>query len=196
MVWVRAPHGVVPHRLWGRSPLPPYPPGTAMAQLGMGCFWGAERLFWSEPGVWVTAVGYGGGHVPDPDYETVCGGATGHAELVLVVFDPRRLPWSRVFQVFWEGHDPTQGMRQGNDRGSQYRSVLAVPPSQLAAARASRARYQAALTAAGWGEITTKIRPLGTFYLAEPAHQQYHAAHPGGYCGLQPTGVAYPRGGG
>ena len=183
------------HLVLDRPLAPPYPPGHLVFHLGMGCFWGAERLFWSLPGVWVTAVGYAGGHHPAPDYRTVCTGRTGHAEVVRVVFDPDELPVVTLLRVFWEGHDPTQGMRQGNDVGSQYRSLLQVPKAWLARARASRDRYQAALRRAGWPRaITTEVGETGPFHFAEAMHQQYLARHPDGYCGLEGTGVAYELG--
>lgn len=169
---------------------PPFPAGSASLVVGMGCFWGAERLFWRQPGVVVTAVGYGGGAGADPDYRMVCAGDSGHAELVLVVFDPQALPLDAVLRLFWENHDPTQGMRQGNDIGSQYRSVIqAADDAQMAGALASRDRYGARLAAAGLGPITTEIGPRQPFYYAEPYHQQYLARNPDGYCGLRGTGI-------
>jgi len=172
---------------------PPYPAGAARALFGMGCFWGAERRFWQAPGVLVTAVGYAGGHTPNPTYEEVCSGRTGHAEVVLVVFDPQVTTYERLLAIFWEGHDPTQGMRQGADRGTQYRSALyPFDAPQLRAARASRDAYAEALRAQGLGPITTEIAPAGPFYFAELYHQQYLAKHPGGYCGLGGTGVCAP----
>jgi len=178
------------------SPLgPPFPEGLEQAVVGMGCFWGAERAFWELDGVFTTAVGYAGGMTPNPTYDEVCSGRTGHAEVVLVVFDPRRLSYDAVLARFWERHDPTQGMRQGNDVGTQYRSlILTTSPEQARAAAVSRDRYQAALDAAGHGSITTEIAPLGAFYYAEDYHQQYLAANPGGYCGLGGTGVSCPVG--
>jgi peptide-methionine (S)-S-oxide reductase len=171
---------------------PPYPEGTDIAEFAMGCFWGAERRFWSLEGVYVTAVGYEGGFVANPSYEVVCGGGTGHAETVRVVFWPKRISYESLLQVFWEGHDPTQGMRQGADIGPQYRSVIFVRgPDQKEAALASFERYQERLHAAGYGRITTEIVPAGDFYFAEPYHQQYLAKNPFGYCGLGGTGVSY-----
>ncbi len=181
------------HAVLGRSLLPPFPPGHADLWLGMGCFWGAERTFWALPGVWVTAVGYAGGFTPNPLYEEVCSGYTGHAEVVRVVFDPQRLPLECVLAVFWESHDPTQGMRQGNDRGTQYRSAVYADVSLLDAVLASRERYQHALTAAGCGAITTEIATATAFWHAEPYHQQYLHKNPNGYCGLGGTGVGFPR---
>ncbi len=182
------------HTVLKRPLHPPFPDGVEQIQLGMGCFWGAERLFWQQPGVWVTAVGYGGGHSPDPDYQAVCTGTTGHAELVRVVFDPNHLPLRRVLQLFWENHDPTQGMRQGNDIGSQYRScIFCTSETQRTLALESRDQYQRALDAAGRGRITTQIGMAGPFYPAEDYHQQYLAKNPGGYCGLGGTGICLPR---
>jgi peptide-methionine (S)-S-oxide reductase len=166
-----------------------------LAVFGMGCFWGAERVFWKIPGVHTTAVGYAGGHTPNPTYEEVCSGRTGHTETVLVVFDPARLSYEELLRVFWEHHDPTQGMRQGNDTGTQYRSaVYAHGDAQRRAADASREAFQRALTAAGHGAITTEIRPAPPFYYAEEYHQQYLSKNPRGYCGLGGTGVACPVG--
>ena len=165
--------------------------------VGMGCFWGAERMFWQTPGVWTTAVGYAGGHTPNPTYEEVCSGLTGHAEVVLVVFDPGLISLRDVLKVFWEGHDPTQGMRQGNDVGSQYRSaVYYTDPEQRTVIEASRVAYDEALAAAGHGPTTTEIAPLAEFYYAEEYHQQYlsDAKNPHGYCGLGGTGVSCPVG--
>jgi peptide-methionine (S)-S-oxide reductase len=174
---------------------PPFPPGAELALLGMGCFWGAERLFWRTPGVVSTAVGYAGGLTPNPTYEEVCSGRTGHAEVVRVVFSPKRLSYTDLLRVFWEGHDPTQGMRQGNDVGTQYRSAIyTYGEEQGKAAEASRAAYQEALAAAGQGAITTEIREAPDFYYAEEYHQQYLAKNPDGYCGLGGTGVACPVG--
>lgn len=170
---------------------PPFPAGLELALFGLGCFWGAERKFWTLPGVYSTAVGYAGGFTPNPTYEEVCGGLTGHAEVVRVAFDPAVIPYDRLLQVFWESHDPTQGMRQGNDVGTQYRSAIyACNDAQQTAAAASRAAYQPALTAAGYGPITTEITLAPPFYYAEAYHQQYLAKNPGGYCGLGGTGVA------
>ena len=168
----------------------PFAEHLQQAVLGLGCFWGAERRFWQIEGVFSTAAGYAGGKIPDPDYQAVCGGETEHAEVVLVVFDPTVLSYLDLLKVFWESHDPTQGMRQGNDIGSQYRSVIyANNDSQADTARRSLAAYQSELTAADLGEITTHIAPLDTFYYAEDYHQQYLAKNPGGYCGLKGTGV-------
>ncbi|MET9627490.1 peptide-methionine (S)-S-oxide reductase MsrA [Lentzea sp. NPDC006480] len=176
---------------------PPFPAGHRTAVFGMGCFWGAERLFWQTPGVWTTAAGYAGGHTPNPTYEEVCSGRTGHAEVVLVVFDPAALPYQDLLRVFWEGHDPTQGMRQGADVGSQYRSIaLYSDEGQRVTAEASRDVYQRALNASGLGQITTEVKRLGEFYYAEDYHQQYlsDAKNPYGYCGLGGTGVSCPVG--
>ncbi|MBN9528681.1 MAG: peptide-methionine (S)-S-oxide reductase MsrA [Alphaproteobacteria bacterium] len=179
------------HYVNGRQILPPYPQGMAVAQFGLGCFWGAERKFWQVPGVWTTAVGYAGGVTRNPTYEEVCSGRTGHTEAVLVVYDPAAVSYQALLKVFWESHDPTQGMRQGNDVGTQYRSALYwQDEAQAAAATASRDAYQAALTRAGYGAITTEFGPQPTFYFAEEYHQQYLAKNPGGYCGLGGTGVA------
>ena len=174
---------------------PPFPEGTETAVFGMGCFWGAERKFWQTEGVVTTAAGYAGGFTPNPTYEEVCSGRTGHAEVVLVVFDPARVGYEELLRVFWEGHDPTQGMRQGNDVGTQYRSaVYCTTELQQKAAEASRDAYQERLTEAGHGSITTEIGPAPTFYYAEAYHQQYLARNPGGYCGLGGTGVSCPVG--
>lgn len=173
----------------------PYPEGMANATFGMGCFWGVERLFWTMPGVWVTAAGYAGGHTPNPTYQEVCSGRTGHAEMVRVVFDPARLGYDALLRRFWEGHDPTQGMRQGNDAGTQYRSAVHFHDAvQERAARESLAAYQARLTEAGHGPITTEIVAAPEFYFAEDYHQQYLAKNPGGYCGVSGTGVGCPEG--
>jgi peptide-methionine (S)-S-oxide reductase len=181
------------HFVSGRPMLPPYPEGLEVAEFGLGCFWGAERRFWQTPGVWVTAVGYAGGFTLNPDYKEVCSGQTGHAEVVRVVFDPRELSFAELLKIFWEVHDPTQGMRQGGDIGTQYRSVIhTLDDTQQALAEASRDAYQQALTAAGRGQISTEIRPAPTFYFAEDYHQQYLAKNPEGYCGLGGTGVACP----
>jgi len=178
------------HRVLGTSMLPPFPGGTEDVVFGMGCFWGAERLFWQAPGVHTTAVGYAGGSTPHPTYEEVCSGRTGHAEVVRVVFDPSRTSYEEMLRLFWEGHDPTQGMRQGNDVGTQYRSAIYTSsPAQHRAALASRDRFQRALEAAGRGPVTTEIREAPAFYYAEDYHQQYLDRHPGGYCGLGGTGV-------
>ncbi|CAO3351017.1 peptide-methionine (S)-S-oxide reductase MsrA [Azospirillum palustre] len=178
-------HHVNGHRLTG-----PYPPGLEVIDLGLGCFWGAERKFWQVPGVWVTAVGYQGGHTPNPTYEEVCSGRTGHTEAVRVVYDPAMVTAEDLLRVFWESHDPTQGMRQGNDVGTQYRSaVYTHSPAQQAAAEATLAAYQERLAQAGYGPITTEIREAPPFYFAEGYHQQYLAKNPNGYCGLGGTGV-------
>jgi len=183
------------HEVLGTSLQPPFPEGLDQIVVGMGCFWGAERVFWQADGVYTTAVGYAGGYTPNPTYEEVCSGRTGHTEAVLVVFDPAVLPLEGVLRLFWEGHDPTQGMRQGNDRGTQYRSaVYWANDAQRAAAESTRAMFQAELGAAGYGEITTEIAESGPFYYAEPYHQQYLAKNPNGYCGLGGTGVACPVG--
>ena len=187
---VAASHHVNGHPIKG-----PFPAGLEQAVFGMGCFWGAERKFWQTPGVWTTAVGYAGGYTPNPTYRETCSGDTGHAEVVLVVFDPRKVTYEQLLKVFWENHDPTQGMRQGNDRGTQYRSVIyATSKEQLAAATKSRDMYQAELKRAGHGEITTEIAPAGPFYYAEGYHQQYLAKNPNGYCGIGGTGVSCPIG--
>lgn len=185
------------HAVSGRPLKGPYPDGLETAMFGMGCFWGAERLFWTLPGVLVTAVGYAGGHTPNPTYHEVCTGRTGHAEVVRVVFDTARLSREALLKAFWEGHDPTQGMRQGNDTGTQYRSAIycAAGSGMAAAVEASRAAYAAALKAAGHSRaITTEVKPVGAFYFAEDYHQQYLDKNPGGYCGLSGTGVACPAG--
>jgi peptide-methionine (S)-S-oxide reductase len=176
----------------------PFPPDTEQAIFGLGCFWGAERIFWeTQPGVFTTAVGYAGGMTPNPTYEEVCSGRTGHNEVVLVVYRPDEIGYDELLTRFWEGHDPTQGMRQGNDVGTQYRSgIYTTSEAQQAAAEASRDRYQEALTAAGRGEITTEILPAPEFYYAEDYHQQYLAKNPAGYCGLGGTGVTCPVGAG
>jgi peptide-methionine (S)-S-oxide reductase len=173
----------------------PYPAGLAQAVFGLGCFWGAERKFWEAPGVWTTAVGYAGGTTANPTYEEVCGGRTGHTEVVLVVYDPKIITFDGLLKVFWESHDPTQGMRQGNDVGTQYRSAIyTYSPEQQREAEASRERYQAGLAKAGYGAITTEIREAPPFYFAEDYHQQYLAKNPWGYCGLGGTGVSCPVG--
>jgi peptide-methionine (S)-S-oxide reductase len=184
-------HFVNGHALKG-----PYPEGTVMAIFGLGCFWGAERKFWElGDSVWVTAVGYAGGYTPNPTYEEVCSGRTGHNEVVLVVFDPKKISYDKLLKTFWENHDPTQGMRQGNDVGTQYRSGIYVfSPEQRAAAEASQAAYAKALAAEGMGPITTEIREAPPFYFAEDYHQQYLAKNPHGYCGLGGTGVSCPIG--
>ena len=184
--------GVAQHRLSQRSIYPPFPAHCQYVVLAMGCFWGAERRFWQQSGVWVTAVGYAGGETQNPNYQEVCSGLTGHAEVVLVVFDPAQISLAELLQVFWQAHDPTQGMRQGNDIGSQYRSaIFCVDQQQLEQAQASRAHYQARLSAAGCAEITTEIALASVFYYAEALHQQYLIQNPNGYCGLQGTGVLY-----
>jgi peptide-methionine (S)-S-oxide reductase len=183
------------HAVTGAPLQPPFPEGLQRAVFALGCFWGAEREFWETPGVFTTAVGYAGGFTPNPTYEEVCSGRTGHTEAVLVVFDPEQVSYDELLRVFWEAHDPTQGMRQGNDVGTQYRSaVYALDDAQRAAAEASRQAYQAQLSAAGFGEITTEIEPAGAFYYAEDYHQQYLAKNPNGYCGLVGTGVSCPVG--
>ena len=178
------------HAVLGTALKPSFPAGMEEAQFGMGCFWGAERLFWKIPGVHSTSVGYAGGYTPNPTYEEVCSGRTGHAEVVRVVFDPAQVSYEALLKAFWERHDPTQGLRQGNDIGSQYRSVIyCTRDAQLAAAEVSRARYQAGLRTAGHGAITTEIRPAPEFFYAEDYHQQYLHKKPEGYCGLGGTGV-------
>ena len=174
----------------------PYPEGLAMAMFGLGCFWGAERKFWDlGDAVYVTAVGYAGGHTPNPTYEEVCSGRTGHNEVVLVVYDPKKISYEHLLKAFWETHDPTQGMRQGNDAGTQYRSVLYThSDAQARAAAASREEYQRVLQKAGYGPITTEVRSAPEFYYAEEYHQQYLAKNPGGYCGIGGTGVSCPVG--
>jgi peptide-methionine (S)-S-oxide reductase len=193
----RAERMAVPARHYVKgTPLePPFPPGIALAHLGMGCFWGAERRFWTLPGVYTTAVGYAGGLTPNPTYREVCTGGTGHAEVVRVAFDPKTLPYQDLLKAFWEGHDPTEGMRQGNDVGTQYRSAIyCADDEQLRVAEASRDAYQEALAAAGHGAVTTEIRRAPEYYYAEDYHQQYLAKNPGGYCGHGGTGVACPVG--
>jgi peptide-methionine (S)-S-oxide reductase len=181
------------HAVSGARLEPPFPPATELALFGMGCFWGAERCFWKHPGVYSTSVGYAGGFTPNPTYEEVCSGLTGHAEVVRVVFDPAVISYRALLRVFWESHDPTQGMRQGNDVGTQYRSAIyCYGATQRAAAEASRQAYQRALAEAGREEITTEIADAPEFYYAEEYHQQYLAKNPGGYCGLGGTGVRCP----
>ena len=181
------------HYVNGHPLTPPFPEGMEQALFGLGCFWGVERRFWQTPGVYSTAVGYAAGYTPNPTYEEVCSGMTGHNEVVLVVFDPKQLSYEALLRVFWEGHDPTQGMRQGNDRGTQYRSgIYTYGEAQMQAARASLDSYQEALSATGRGRITTEILPAPEFYYAETYHQQYLAKNPAGYCGLAGCGVAYP----
>ncbi len=183
------------HFVNGTSIVGPFPEGAEMAVFGMGCFWGAERLFWRTPGVLTTAVGYAGGATPNPTYQETCTGRTGHAEVVLVVFDPAVVSYQEVLKVFWEGHDPTQGNRQGNDIGTQYRSAIyTYSDEQMEGALASKAMYEAELAKSGYGPITTEIRPAGPFYYAEDYHQQYLAKNPGGYCGIGGTGVSCPTG--
>lgn len=187
---VPARHHVLPNSLTG-----PFPEGSAYAMFGMGCFWGAERKFWQLPGVISTAVGYAAGQTPNPTYEEVCTGMTGHTEVVRVVFDPSRVAYEVLLKTFWEHHDPTQGMRQGNDVGTQYRSLLGwYDEAQREAAETSRDAFQEALTAAGFGTITTELVPAPTFYFAEAYHQQYLHTHPNGYCGLGGTNVSCPIG--
>jgi peptide-methionine (S)-S-oxide reductase len=189
-VGVPAKHFVNGHPLQA-----PFPAGLELAQFALGCFWGAERLFWKTPGVYSTAVGYAGGDTKNPSYEEVCTGMTNHTEAVLVVFDPNKVSYEQLLKVFWEGHDPTQGMRQGNDAGTQYRSAIyTYGEKQKAAALASREAFQQALKQKGYGNITTEIREAPQFYYAEDYHQQYLAKNPGGYCGLGGTGVSCPVG--
>jgi peptide-methionine (S)-S-oxide reductase len=183
------------HEVLGNPIAPPFPDGLEQAIVGMGCFWGAERVFWRVPGVYTTAVGYAGGYTPNPTYEEVCSGRTGHTEAVLVVFDPKQVYYEEILRLFWENHDPTQGMRQGNDAGTQYRSAIyTLNEEQRNAAEATRDAFQDELAAAGYGEISTEIAEAGPFFYAEPYHQQYLAKNPNGYCGLGGTGVACPVG--
>jgi peptide-methionine (S)-S-oxide reductase len=183
------------HFVNGREILPPFPAGLDQAVFGMGCFWGAEKTFWTLPGVHTTAAGYSGGLTPNPTYKEVCTGRTGHAEVVLVVFDPGQVSFGHLLKLFFEKHDPTQGMRQGNDVGTQYRSAIHTHgEAQARAAAAIREAYQGALLSAGYDRITTEIKPAGPFYYAEEAHQQYLAKNPGGYCGLGGIGIACPVG--
>ncbi|MCW2966452.1 MAG: peptide-methionine (S)-S-oxide reductase MsrA [Solirubrobacteraceae bacterium] len=183
------------HDVLGTPLRPPFPEGYETAVFGLGCFWGAERIFWQLPGVHTTAVGYAGGYTPNPSYEEVCSGSTGHTEVVLVVFDPAKISYEQVLKAFWEGHDPTQGMRQGNDVGTQYRSAIyTTTPEQAQAAAASKASYERELQAAGHGQISTEIAEAGPFYYAEAYHQQYLNKVPNGYCGLGGTGVSCPIG--
>lgn len=183
-------HVVTHHALKG-----PYPPGSALAVFALGCFWGAERKFWQTPGVYVTAAGYIGGVTPNPTYEEVCSGLTGHTEAVLVVYDPDQVSFDQLLKLFWEAHDPTQGMRQGNDVGTQYRSGIYVTDApRLEQAQTSKEVYDAVLTGQGYGPITTEVRDGGPFYFAEAEHQQYLAKNPAGYCGLGGTGIACPIG--
>jgi peptide-methionine (S)-S-oxide reductase len=183
------------HYVNGNTIVPPFPQGIELAYFGMGCFWGAERMFWQTPGVFSTAVGYQGGFSPNATYEEVCTGRTGHTEVVLVAYDPEKVTYEELLRVFWEGHDPTQGMRQGNDVGTQYRStVFTTNKAQWAAAVASKDRYAGELRDAGYGPITTEIEQSPPFYYAEEYHQQYLAKNPNGYCGIGGTGVACPVG--
>lgn len=183
------------HAVLGGPMTPPFPPGAEIAMFGMGCFWGAEKKFWQLPGVISTMVGYAAGYTPNPTYREVCSGRTGHNEVVQVVFDPQRVPYEELLRVFWENHDPTQGMRQGNDIGTQYRSGVYVSgDAQAQAAAASKAVYQKALSEKGYGPITTEIAEAGPFYFAEDYHQQYLHRVPDGYCGLGGTGVSCPVG--
>ena len=183
------------HFVLGTPLKPPFPDNLEQAVIGLGCFWGAEKIFWQAPGVYTTAVGYAGGHTPNATYDEVCSGSTGHTEAVLVVFDPSQTSYDAILRLFWEGHDPTQGMRQGNDAGTQYRSAIyTFSDAQREAAEASRDAYQSELSRSGYGEITTEIEPAGPFYYAEDYHQQYLAKNPAGYCGLGGTGVSCPVG--
>jgi peptide-methionine (S)-S-oxide reductase len=183
------------HDVLGTPLKPPFPEGIETLVVGMGCFWGAERLFWKLDGVYTTAVGYAGGYTPNPTYEETCSGRTGHAEVVLVVFDPAKVTYEQLLKEFWEDHDPTQGMRQGNDVGTQYRSTIYWSgDAQREAAERSRELFQQELETAGYGQITTELAEAGPFYYAEPYHQQYLAKNPNGYCGLGGTGVSCPVG--
>ncbi|MFI0774797.1 peptide-methionine (S)-S-oxide reductase MsrA [Streptomyces sp. NPDC021212] len=183
------------HTVLGNPLTGPYPEGLAVADFGLGCFWGAERVFWQAPGVWTTLVGYQGGHTENPTYEEVCSGLTAHTEAVRVVFDPTVTSYGALLKLFWESHDPTQHFRQGNDVGTQYRSaVYTHSPEQQSEAESSRAAYQSVLTGSGYGEIATEILPAGPFYPAEPYHQQYLDKNPAGYCGIGGTGVSCPIG--
>ena len=183
------------HTVLGNALLPPYPAQLEVAMVGMGCFWGAERKFWQASGVWSTSVGYAGGYTPNPSYEEVCSGLTGHTEVVRIVFDPTRLGYPQLLRIFWENHDPTQGMRQGNDIGTQYRSAIyAYGPQQLAAARESAEAYGKELARSGYGAITTEILEAPEYFFAEDYHQQYLDKNPDGYCGIGGTGVACPIG--
>ena len=183
------------HEVLGTPIAPPFPEGLEQAVFGLGCFWGAERVFWKAPGVYTTAVGYAGGHTPNPSYEEVCSAKTGHAEAVLVVFDPKQTSYEALLKLFWENHDPTQGMRQGNDVGTQYRSAIyTTSDTQREAAESSQRVFQRELSGGGYDEITTEIAPLEHFYYAEDYHQQYLAKNPNGYCGLGGTGVSCPIG--
>ena len=181
------------HFVNGNALQGPFPAGLEQAVFAMGCFWGAERRFWQQPGVWSTAVGYAGGHTQNPTYDETCSGLTGHTEVVLVVFDPKVTSYAALLKVFWEAHNPTQGMRQGNDTGSQYRSAIyCYGAEQLAAAKSTQTQFQAELSKAGYGAITTEVREAPPFYYAEAYHQQYLAKNPGGYCGLGGTGTCLP----
>jgi peptide-methionine (S)-S-oxide reductase len=183
------------HAVLGTSLTPPYPDGLEIAIFGLGCFWGAERTFWQTPGVYSTSVGYAGGHTPNPTYEEVCSGRTGHTEAVQVVFDPTKVSYAELLKLFWESHDPTQGMRQGNDMGTQYRSaVYTTSDEQATLAEETKAAYEPSLEAAGFGSVTTEIAPAGPFYFAEDYHQQYLHKVPNGYCGIGGTGVSCPVG--
>jgi peptide-methionine (S)-S-oxide reductase len=183
------------HDVLGTPLRPPFPEGLEQAVFGLGCFWGAERIFWQAPGVYTTAVGYAGGYTPNPSYEEVCSARTGHTEAVLVVFDPKVTSYDAMLKLFWEGHNPTEGMRQGNDVGTQYRSAIyTTSDAQREAVEASRAAFQRELSGAGYGEITTEVAPLGEFFYAEDYHQQYLSKNPNGYCGLGGTGVSCPVG--
>jgi peptide-methionine (S)-S-oxide reductase len=183
------------HAVNGNRIVPPFPVGMEQAVFGLGCFWGAEKLFWNIPGVYSTAVGYAGGETKDPTYEEVCSGMTNHTEAVLVVFDPKKVGYDTLLKAFWEGHDPTQGMRQGNDAGTQYRSAIyTYGDAQAKSVAVSRDAFQEALKNKGYGSITTEIKPAGEFYYAEGYHQQYLAKNPNGYCGLGGTGVSCPIG--
>ena len=183
------------HYVNGNPMSPPYPDGMQLATFALGCFWGAERRYWQQPGVYVTSVGYAGGTTPNPTYEEVCSGMTGHAEVVRVIFDPAQVTYEDLLKLFWESHDPTQGMRQGNDIGTQYRSAIyCAGDAQLDAALASRDAYQLALSAQGFGAVTTEIAPAPPFFFAEDYHQQYLAKNPGGYCGIGGCGIAYSPG--
>jgi len=183
------------HTVLGTPLQPPFPDGLEQLVVGMGCFWGAERIFWQLPGVHTTAVGYAGGYTPNPTYEEVCSARTGHTEVVLVVHDPQRISTEEILKAFWEGHDPTQGMRQGNDRGTQYRSAIYwTTDDQRALVEATRDAYERQLRGAGYGPITTELAPLDEFFYAEDYHQQYLAKNPNGYCGIGGTGVACPVG--
>jgi peptide-methionine (S)-S-oxide reductase len=189
------PHVPEIHAVTGNRIQPPFPEGLQTAVLGAGCFWGVEKVFWQTPGVYSTAAGYAGGYTPNPTYEEVCSARTGHTEVVLVVFDPAQISYEQLLKVFWEDHDPTQGMRQGNDVGTQYRSAIYTgSPEQEAVAKVSREAFQERLTSAGYGEITTEIQPLGEFYYAEDYHQQYLYKVPNGYCPTHSTGVSCPVG--